>query len=77
MATLLTFLQGHGIAVLLAVFTFVSLVLTALGSLLQSMGQAVPGWFGSVVSFLGSVVHFLNGNVAAAAPITTAQAKSS
>lgn len=67
MAAVIIFLQGHGLVMILAVFAFVSTMLTALATLLQGMGKTVPGWIGSVSSVLASTLHFLNGNVASGA----------
>jgi phage-related protein len=63
---MLNFLQGlmngHTIVVIVAVFVFVSAVLSAVGNFLQAIGKQAPGWLGSIINGIASVVHFLNGS---------------
>ena len=65
LATLLSYLQAHGIGTLLLVFTIASIVLSAVAQILQALGDQLPGWLGTIIDVVGRIVHFLNGNVAA------------
>lgn len=59
-------LSSHSLAVVVGLFTLVSLLLSGVATYLTSIGDQVPGILGTVSSALGSIVHFLNGNVTAA-----------
>lgn len=63
---IVSFLQGHGLGVILIAFSILSIVLTAFAGILQALGKNVPGWIGTVLDYIGKAVHFLNGNVVAA-----------
>lgn len=58
----LEFFSGNGIAVIIAVFVFVSAMLSAAQALLVALGKKVPGWLGKAIEILGKIVGFINGN---------------
>lgn len=67
LASILAFLQLHGVPVVIASFSFISLVLGGIAALLGQLGKVAPPWLASVSNALQAVIHFLNGNVPAAA----------
>lgn len=62
MSILSSLLSSHLVLVLIAVFTFVSVVLTALSAALVSIGDKVPAPITSVLGVVAKVIQVLNGN---------------
>ena len=64
--SVLSYLQGHGLAVFVLIFSFASLGLATVAQGFILLGKKVPGWLGTASTVVGNVLHFLNGNVAPA-----------
>jgi hypothetical protein len=63
MLQIFSWIQAHGVAFAVPVFTLASIGINAIAEGFRVLGKNAPSWLGSVSTFVGNVLHFINGNV--------------